>query len=240
MSRQPTDRQRALWVDVSLLAFAGLIFIVLISLGNWQVRRLAWKLDLIESVNARAFGEAQALPPGNTPIDEITFLRVETVGTFDHGASRKVKAVTELGPGYWLMTPLSTGDAVVWVNRGFVPTGTTAEDWTNPEGRVEVRGLVRSTEPNGTILEKNDPDKDRWYSRDVDALSNHVSVKGALPYFIDAEASGETSWPRGGLTRTSFSNTHLAYAITWYGMAALLFAAVARIVILRFRAKLAP
>ena len=50
------------------------------------------------------------------------------------------------------------------------------------------------------------------------------------PYFIDQEAAsasgagasgGPDSAPVGGLTVIAFRNTHLTYAITWYGLALL-------------------
>ena len=36
---------------------------VLVSLGTWQLQRRAWKLDLIEKIEARAYGTPGALPP---------------------------------------------------------------------------------------------------------------------------------------------------------------------------------
>ena len=56
-------------------------------------------------------------------------------------------------------------------------------------------------------------------------------------YFIDAEASAtDRGWPRGGLTRLTFRNTHLAYALTWYAMAALFLVAMGYVVRARFKA----
>ena len=40
------------------------------------------------------------------------------------------------------------------------------------------------------------------------------------PYFIDA-GEPKTGWPRGGLTVVAFRNSHLVYALTWFGLAAL-------------------
>jgi surfeit locus 1 family protein len=41
------------------------------------------------------------------------------------------------------------------------------------------------------------------------------------PYFIDADASEAASdtAPVGGLTVIAFSNNHLQYALTWFGLA---------------------
>ena len=39
-------------------------------------------------------------------------------------------------------------------------------------------------------------------------------------YFIDADAAPNPGgWPRGGLTVVRFANSHLIYALTWFGLA---------------------
>jgi len=40
------------------------------------------------------------------------------------------------------------------------------------------------------------------------------------PYFLDADDSPNPGgWPVGGLTVVRFHNSHLVYALTWYGLA---------------------
>ena len=42
------------------------------------------------------------------------------------------------------------------------------------------------------------------------------------PYFVDADGQANPGgWPRGGLTVIRFPNSHLIYALTWFGMAML-------------------
>ncbi|MEM6616326.1 MAG: SURF1 family protein [Pseudomonadota bacterium] len=231
MSAERTLR-RPLWFDLTILALAGVIFLGFLSLGNWQLRRLAWKVDLIEAVETRAFGAPIAAPRGEVRRDTHAYLRITATGKYLHGETRRVKASTELGLGYWLMTPLQTSDWVIWVNRGFIPAGLAPSEWQQPEGVQTVDGLLRVTEPDGTFLEKNDPDRNRWFSRDVGALSEGASLSSAsAPYFIDAEdVAGPSAWPRGGLTVVNFRNPHLSYALTWYAMAGLFLLAMAFVV----------
>lgn len=221
------DNKRPLWVDVIILTLAGAAFLAMILLGNWQVKRLAWKLDLIERVEASAYGDPVSAKP-----DEVMpeYLRVKTSGAFLHEKSLTVKALTDLGAGAWVLTPLQTADAVFWVNRGFVPSGLSPDEWTNPVGSVEIVGLARPSVPEGTALEKNDASANRWVSVDLDAMDAAFDVDSA-PYFIAMEHFGEpTTWPRGGLTKLEFRNSHLSYALTWYGMALLFFAAMAFVI----------
>ncbi|MEM9224421.1 MAG: SURF1 family protein [Pseudomonadota bacterium] len=234
----PFQTKRPLWLDITILVFAAAVFVSLILLGNWQVHRLAWKLDLIEAVDTRAFGDPVAAPSGPVNADDHAYLRVATSGIFRHDLSRKVKAVTALGAGFWVMTPLDAGSQRVWINRGFVPQLMAREEWAEPEGLRTVAGLLRMTEPGGTLLERNNPAENRWYSRDVAALSAGASLTATEDYFIDADhALGPNAWPRGGLTVVSFRNPHLSYAITWYAMATLLLAGMAYVIWDRFRLK---
>ncbi len=218
--------RRPVWVDVTILLLAGVMFVSMIALGNWQMRRLAWKLDLIESVQTRAYGDPVPAPPDAAP----EYLRVVATGTFAHDQSLRIKAVTEIGPGYWIMTPLLTDGMAIWINRGFVPNTVEQDAWARPQGPQRVTGLVRLDQPGGTLLERNQPDTGRWVSADLSEMSHTAGLQHAqTAYFIDAEATG-ADWPRGGLTRLTFRNTHLAYALTWYAMAALFFVAMGYVI----------
>jgi surfeit locus 1 family protein len=87
---------------------------------------------------------------------------------------------------------------------------------------VTVTGLLRASEPGGGFLRANDPADGRWYSRDVAAIAEAEGVGPVAPYFIDAGATpNPRGLPVGGLTVVSFRNTHLAYALTWFALAAL-------------------
>lgn len=170
------------------------LFILFVSLGTWQVERRAWKLDLIARVDARIHAAPVPLPPPadwpavNRDHDEYRQVRVR--GTFLHLHEAFVQASTVLGAGYWVLTPLQLADGhIVFINRGFVPPEYRAvgkRNFDHPEGLVEISGLMRMTEPKGGFLRDNNPADDRWYSRDVAAISASRHLDGdAAPFFID-------------------------------------------------------
>ena len=231
-----TRRARPLWVDLLLLALSAALIVVFVQLGNWQIRRLAWKQELIAAVETRAFGVPIEISGDfDFEADAHRYLRVRLSGMDLPEHVTLVKAVTELGPGFWVMIPRLAEGRIVWINHGFVPQALKdPDDWTGPELDTPVVGLLRAGEASGTVLETNQPEKDRWVSRDLAAMSRAAGLGDTAPFFVDAEASGHTDlWPRGGLTIIAFRNTHLAYAMTWYAMA-ILFAA-ALIFVLRRR-----
>jgi surfeit locus 1 family protein len=196
--------------------------------------------------------------------DNSEYLHVSVSGHFIEGREALVKAVTDLGSGCWVLAPLQTDEGfVVLVNRGFVSSqpatsmtengGTTqscptADSANSSAARIgtitasataaapiSITGLLRMTEPKGGFLRSNDPARNQWYSRDVQAISHALGLTGTAPYFIDAEASpaGSSSAagnrpggtppardePVPGLTVISFHNSHLVYATTWFSLA---------------------
>lgn len=198
------------------------------ALGIWQVERLAWKRALIARVETRLHAAPTALPPPSswpTITDRDAYRRVRISGTFDHAAETLVQAVTEQGGGFWVMTPLRTAQGAVLINRGFVATDRRAPASRRAgqvAGSVTVTGLLRTTEPGGAFLRSNDPASGRWYSRDVAAIARARHLSPAAPFFIDAdETPNPGGYPVGGLTVVRFSNNHLVYALTWFGLALL-------------------
>jgi surfeit locus 1 family protein len=234
MTASSTRAKRPLWVDVTLLIISGALFVSMVSLGNWQVRRLGEKLDLIARVETYAYGDPVPAPLDDAPPE---YLRVHLSGTFDHTNTLRIKAVTDLGPGYWMMTPLQAQDHTVWINRGFVPSGPEQVSTTQPTGPQDIIGLVRHSRPDGTLLESNQPDQGRWVSPDIAVMSATAGITDAAAYYVAAEHVGAADiWPRGGMTRLTFSNSHLSYALTWYAMAALFLAALLYVIWDRRRA----
>ena len=209
-------------------------FCVFAGLGTWQVERRAWKLDLIERVERRVHAPPVAAPPKSEwPLVSRVrneYAHVRVTGVFLPASQTRVKALTDRGPGFWVMTAMRLeDDSIVFVNRGFVPedaVGAAAAPSMTP---VTVTGLLRMTEPGGAFLRANAPPADRWYSRDVRAIAAARGLQDVAPYFIDADrAAGDDPphAPVGGLTVIAFHNNHLIYAITWYTLALMIPAAL--------------
>ena len=194
-------------------------FILFSSLGVWQIERRAWKLDLIKRVDARVTAEPVTAPTRLTNPRDDEYRHVRASGTFLHDRETLVDALTDRGAGYWVVTPLRTVNGIVLVNRGFVPPGQKPD---RSADEAKVTGLLRLSEPGGRFLRPNRPAHGRYYSRDVAAIARARSLGEVAPYFIDADATPNPGgYPVGGLTVVTFRNMHLAYALTWFALAAL-------------------
>lgn len=215
-----------------LVGFGALIafwFVAFCWLGTWQVHRLHWKRALIATVDARVHAVPVPAPgPAQWPhVDDLNYLHVALRGHYLAGKVTLTQAVSDYGPGAWMMTPFQTDRGfTVLVNRGFLPDDLRAQAgrYAAPAGETRVTGLLRLTEPKGGFLQRNHPERDEWHSRDVAAIAARRGLAATAPYFVDADAdagaaSRSGGWPKGGLTVIRFPNNHLQYAITWYGLA---------------------
>ena len=285
-----SSQERSLGIKAAWALSGLVLFSVFVALGTWQVQRRAWKLDLIARVESRVHAPPVAAP-GLSEWLRVTaanseYRHVTVSGTLLNASETLVQALTDLGSGFWVLTPLRQADGtVVLINRGFVPPERrerAAHGAAEDEMPATVSGLLRISEPGGQFLRHNDPAHGLWYSRDVNAIAVARGLKVRVaPYFIDADAGGTSASvgamaavgagdaaggasagagasgtagvsgaasvrdtagasgtpgvsasgdalagttdtrPVGGLTVIAFRNTHLSYALTWYGLALL-------------------
>jgi surfeit locus 1 family protein len=224
-----------------LLLWPGLLilfgFAVLVGLGTWQVERLHWKLGLIAEVTTRTNLKPVPLPAPadwkNLDLAQWDYRPVTLRGHFRHDL--EVRVYTYLGEpkgklggaGYWVMTPLVLdGGGTVIVNRGFVPLNRAdpaARAAGQVPGEVTVTGLLRLPQDRNFFTPADEPAKHLFFTRDPKAIAADYHIAGAAPFTVDANAAPNPGGlPQGGETTVDFPNNHLQYAITWYGLAAIL------------------
>lgn len=216
--------------------FLLLIPVSTFGLGTWQIKRLQWKKGLIKELESRTTAPVLDLPEN---IDELRskdleYRRVILRGIFEHSEElhvypRSLNEGTHGGVGFGrqpksgghIITPFKITDTGqrIFVNRGWVP-----KDKIKPEkrqegqieGEVEMVGFIRQGEKRQPFQGKNRPEKNHWFSRDLDAMAE---VTGCLPILVDADAASTVpGGPRGGQTRVYLRNEHLQYIITWYAL----------------------
>jgi surfeit locus 1 family protein len=220
---------------------AVVAFVLLVALGNWQMRRLAWKEELIARVSERPAETVRDAPPVSLwpelDVAEGEYRPYRLSGRFLH--EQEALVFTSLpdpkgtfgGPGFWVVTPLALeGGGTVLVNRGFAPQGRHLPrdrgDALNPEP-ISVAGLMRPDEQRHIFLPDDRPLQNVFYARSIADIAAAKGISPPVaPFTIDLLAS-ETppgGLPQAGETRMAFANNHLQYAITWYGLAAALLA----------------
>ncbi|HEX7342536.1 MAG TPA: SURF1 family protein [Rhodanobacteraceae bacterium] len=213
------------------MVLAVVFFVLFIALGTWQVHRYHVRKHISHAMRTRVHADPVAAPgPAQwSKIDagHLQYLHVSLAGHYLPIKQTLVRGSSSDGYGYWVMAPLQTERGfIVLVNRGYIPAslpGTPAFKHAQPPtGKVDLSGLLRSSEPGGGFMRANKPDKGLWYSRDVKAIaaSDHLAADHVAPYFVDADAvANSPHWPVAGLTRVTIYNESMGYAITWYALA---------------------
>lgn len=223
---------------VMFVTAACLFTLIFAGLGIWQMQRRAWKLDLIARVEARIHAPPSAAPGsaewGKLSAATDEYRRVSLQGRYLPLPETLTMAVTERGPGFWVLAAFRTDAGfTVLVNRGFLPEGRRGADERRKVAgeAASLVGLLRPSEPGGGFLRANDPAAGRWYSRDAVQIARAQGVGEVAPYFVDADAVSEPGpLPRGGMTQVRFRNTHLVYALTWFCLALMSAGAAAYII----------
>jgi cytochrome oxidase assembly protein ShyY1 len=211
-----------------VLALAGLA--VLVGLGTWQVERKAWKEALIATLQQRLGGAPVALPSasewgGMTP-DNSEFMRVRLRADFAGAKDALVftagSAIRDdvKGPGYFVfsLARVPGGQGVV-IDRGFTATRT----YPAAQGPQEIVGTVRWPEKPLWFAAPHDQAGEVWTVRDQRLMAEQRGWGAVAPFYIEQEAPV----PAGGVPhparlKVELPNNHLQYAITWYGLAAVL------------------
>ncbi len=234
-----TFRFRAGLSIATLIALA-----ILFALGTWQLQRRAWKLDLIAQTERRlgeapiAFADALARARSG---EDMEYAPVFLDGVFDNAREARVFGLLDGAAGVYVFTPMTPQDAqgafvegpeegaVVYVNRGFAPQAF-RDRQTRLDGDIDgptrVEGLFRASERrrgvDAMVKPADAADDNLYYTRDPAALAAAAGVD-TVDYYIDSFGRDNAApWPKGGVTRLEFSNRHLEYASTWFGLGAAL------------------
>jgi surfeit locus 1 family protein len=208
----------------ALVTLAGLA--VLVSLGTWQVQRLAWKRELIATAEAQLARPAAELPAGDD-LAEADFRRFRVRGRYLHDRSLAFGLQASGNePGALLVTPFRLDDGRLiliargWLPERLLPPGVPPE--LSPEGERTLEGVARwRAEPGRNWLTPDDqPQRRRWFAWDIPAMAEAMDLP-LLPLVLTLDRSdGSGGQPKAMPARTEFQNNHLGYAITWYGLAA--------------------
>lgn len=190
---------------------------VLISLGTWQLQRLAWKQAILADIETHIMAAPVDLPAVIDP-ERDRYLPVTVMGDIAEPTLRVLVSQKQIGAGYLLINAMQIGERRVMVDRGFLSVND-----PQPEAQysgVQVTGNLHWPDDRTSSTPQNDVAKNIWFARD---LAQMAQVLGTEPVLITAR---EVSFAEAGVTplavdTSSIPNDHLNYAITWFSLAAI-------------------
>jgi len=218
--------------DLAFLAFSVAALALLVWLGAWQVNRLHWKEDLIARMSDRMASEPLSvaeIEARQRAGEDVEFMRATATGRFVHEHELFVFTTRDGEMGWDVVTPLEMGDGnAVLVDRGFIPydlKDPASRAGSRPAGTVSVTGSVRprSSAP-APFAPANDVDANVWHWWALPAMAEAAGLERASPFILQAEPHpGDLALPRASVPDpASLPNRHLGYAVTWFGLAAML------------------
>lgn len=197
---------------------------ILIALGVWQLERREEKHILLDRIAARASAAPAPVEILLATGDDFAAHRKATaLGTFDHAKEAYVYAPrSDGGPtrqGKRVVTPfaLASGGTII-VDRGWVNDAwpNTDKRLPEPEGEVEVTGVLRPSSQLGAFTPPLDTAKRTLYARNSGEIAKLAGVE--IKSRLILEATTRLGTPEPLLAKLDIPDNHLTYALTWFSL----------------------
>lgn len=206
-----------------LTVLAILLLGALLALGVWQVQRMQWKEGLIASAEAAA---------GQPPLPLAEALKVEnpefrrvilTCRGLSAARFVELQSIEDGDAGVRLVSACAVeGAPTLLVDRGFVSAEISSRPSVNPADAmpVVITGVLRRAPAPSRLTPP--PAEGRFYGRDAEAMARALKVEGPIsPFTVFATTSTNPDWQalKPSAPPAAFTNNHLGYALTWFGLA---------------------
>ncbi len=187
---------------------------LLLSLGIWQVRRLAWKQGVLAEIETRIAADPVALPAAPDP-ERDRYLPVRVSGTMGAQELHVLVSTRDFGAGYRIIAPFVTdAGRRILIDRGFIPTP--AKDAPRQTGAMEITGNLHWPQEIDSFTPAPEPGKNIWFAREVPTLAATLDTE---PVLLIARSQTDPNVVPLPVTSVGIPNDHLQYAVTWFGLA---------------------
>ncbi|WP_347827207.1 SURF1 family protein [uncultured Planktomarina sp.] len=199
-----------------MVVFGVLGTAILLSLGIWQLQRLAWKQEVLRAIESKILAPAVKIPQTVLP-DAHSLLPVRAEGRYKGDTVRVLVSQKIYGAGYRLITAFELVDGrTIMLDRGF--TSVRSEIPSTPQGRGQVIGNLQWPQEIDSFTPENDLAANIWFARDVARLAEHLKAEPVLLVLRDSSFETEAATPLPKMT-ANIPNDHMNYAITWFSLA---------------------
>ena len=205
-----------------LTVVCALAFALLCGFGVWQVQRMQWKNGLIARSEAAA-----ALPPAplaavlalHDPAFRQVLIDCPGLATAPYV---ELQTIHEGQAGVRLISACRPPDfpAEFLIDRGFVADVISSRPLVAASvAPFRVTAQLREVPPPGPMALP--ADKGRFFARDTPAIARALGLADPDPNTLFALTSSNPEWRalQPSAPPAAFSNNHLGYALTWFGLA---------------------
>ncbi|QTN19489.1 SURF1 family protein [Brevundimonas sp. AJA228-03] len=207
---------------ILLTAFIAVCVAILCALGTWQVQRLTWKEGLIDRADAAALLAPAPLAEVLTATDPEFRKALVVCRGLPTAAFVELQSIHDGEPGRRLVSAcVPEGMTQTFlVDRGFLPDAVTER----PRVMASTLPLamvveLRRTPLPGPMIPA--PSQGRFFGRDSAAMAAALGAATPSGFTLYALSSSNPEIPALIATAppAAFSNNHLGYAMTWFGLA---------------------
>ena len=191
---------------------------ILISLGVWQVKRLAWKEDLLARIEAQIADAPVSLGEATRP-EFVRYAPVTLQGRFGEGHIRVLASRKQIGAVYRIIRPFEDDvSGRILVDTGWLRDGTPVTP--SPDQAVTLTGNLDAPNEIDRYTPAPDLGTNTWFARDVPEMARTLDTEPLLVVLRDTSDQdlGVTAWP---VDTRGIPNDHLQYAVTWFSLAAI-------------------
>jgi surfeit locus 1 family protein len=216
--------------SILTLILVVLATVVLCGLGAWQVKRLQWKTHMLARIEALKYAPAEPLHVALNHLQagrDVDFIRVSTpCAPAPPAPAARIYTVTEDGPGWRpiVLCRLANGPyPAVLLDLGVETDRARAADG-DLAAPPEIVGVMRTAPKRAPFMAApmSGPGEFGW--RDVQGVGRYLGAAKVAPVFLFLEKPAATPSIKPLPAPTEIPNNHLGYAITWFGLAAALWA----------------
>jgi len=189
---------------------------ILLSLGVWQVQRMAWKANAIAAIDARILDDPVALPDMPSEARD-QYLPVVISGQVLPGEIVILASLRQAGPVYRIIRVFETeAGRRVMVDLGFVHPN--ALDRDRPGAAVQITGNLHWPDEIDGFTPAPDLDAGLWFGRDIAAMAATLDTEPVL--VVAREVPEVLPWVTVfPVDSANIPNDHLGYAVTWFLLA---------------------
>ena len=192
---------------------------ILVSLGIWQVQRLAWKEGVLADIEDRIAADPVPLPDALDPARDA-YLPVEVTGTLRPDYLQVLVSQKTIGAGYRIIRPMLHPEGDILIDLGFVTTADASGLKFEEGPPITIVGNLQWPQEIDSFTPEPDLERNIWFARDVGAMAEALDTRPILVVRRDAPQLGGPLSPLP-VDTSAIPNDHLQYAVTWFSLAAI-------------------
>ena len=207
---------------LGITLFSLIISLICFCLSAWQVKRLFWKSDLINSLELAYKSSPANINNLYGDLREFKYKKILVEGTFINKNMYLEPRTYNAQVGFNLISPFLLKDGrIILINRGWVREKKFFND--DNEKNVFLQGILKESDKKNFFTPKNVPKDNSWFYINILQMSKYVGFNLINYVFLELINENDlNNYPIAKEPKVALPNNHLQYSITW-GMLAVIF-----------------